>query len=123
MRYPGRKLSDRRHLLLLQYLGLDHFELVISILQIHMLRFKYMHHIVELFAQIRIWVLCSSIFKKWAFVHVSYFFANWPWTSPLQKVPASASIFDHCRVSIADATFLVTSHKLVTFLQVSVFKT
>src|ERR1700690_4582710 len=88
-----------------------------------MLRLKYMHHIVKLFAQIRIWVLCCSIFKKWAFracliflceLALDFTFAKSP-----RFLPASSIVPG---VRIADAAFFIAFHKLMAFLEVRVFK-
>src|ERR1700690_1154932 len=88
-----------------------------------MLRLKYMHHIVKLFAQIRIWVLCCSIFKKWAFRACLIFLCelalDFSFAKGTRFLPASSIVL--C-VRIADAAFLITFHKLMAFLEVRVFK-
>ncbi len=81
-----------------------------------------MHHIIELFAQIGIGVMCS-ILEEWAFRACLIFLCELTLGVTSAKsaclLPAS-SIF--ATVRMADAIFLVAFHELMTFLQVGVFK-
>src|ERR1700690_1008666 len=87
-----------------------------------MLRFEYMHHIVEIFPQVRIWIKCS-ILEKRTFRACLIFLCELTlnFTSAKGACPLPASLLA-VGIVVADAIVLVAFHKLITFFQVVVFK-